>query len=198
MPDCTHVRRFDGAAALMRLVVLAASLAAILAASYSLVSNGPALPSQPTWAIWRLPILEVVAIVLILMLFWAYRRPSRSWAVDAIVAALGLASSIIGLAGAFLVASAVSLKTSGFALSRAAQFRRITEPAVLDGALKFAALTALPAIIGFWIARRRVRTTGRVSMAGAALRFATAGIALAVLLAGATAAAVICRRLIWS
>jgi hypothetical protein len=117
--------------------------------------------------------------------------------IDAIAAALGVASAIAGVACVLLFAFALELQISGPAWSRLILIQRITDPSNAAGALGLAALGAAPGFIGYAIARRRLRAASRISLAAVACRFALVGIALSCLLAAVAASVAVWRWLAW-
>jgi hypothetical protein len=190
--------RLIGCGLVLRTAVLAAALAPTLAAAYVFISSSPALPTKSQWAIWRVPVLEGVAGALVLGLFWTSRRPSsRSWATDSIAAALGVAAAIVGVASVLLFAFAVDLRMSGASRNATYVLHRMTDPRTTADAVAFSALTLLPGLVGYWLARRRAREFGRVSLAAVALRFSLVGITIGLLLGAWAVSAVVWRTLIW-
>jgi hypothetical protein len=191
MSERTDGRLADRVATLLRSAVLIACLMAILVGAYGVV-----LPTG--WSKWRLSILIAAAGGLALMLGWPSRRAAtRVRSADDVALMFGVASMVLGIGAAMLIAYGLALKISEERISPQTLIYRLTHPSVLAGLLTFAAPVALSGGLGLWIAWRRGRATGRVSMAGAAGRFSTVGLGIAGLITAAAAAAAIYRWLMW-
>jgi hypothetical protein len=193
MSEATGVRMADRAARLMRLAVLMAALAGIL-----LVSYGLAVPLPPRWSAWRVPVAMTTVGCLALLLVWpSQRAATKARTADEVAVMLGLASMIVGIAAAMLVAYGVVLHVSEDRASTQSLIYRLTDPWVLIAILTMAAPAVILGGLGLAIARRRARVDGRVSAAGMAFRFSAVGLACAALIASFAAAAATYRWLIW-
>jgi hypothetical protein len=181
----------DRVATLLRSGLLIACLVAILVGAYGLV-----LPTG--WSEWRLSILIASASGLALML----SRPSRRAATgvrsaDDVALMFGVASMVLGIGAAMLIAYGLALRISEARTSPQTLIYRLSHPSVLAWFLAFALPAALSGCLGLWIAGRRDRATGRVSMAGAAGRSSTVGLGIAGLIAAMVATAAVYRWLMW-
>jgi hypothetical protein len=191
MSEGRDSRPADRVAALLRSAVLIACLVAILVGVYGLV-----LPTG--WSKWRLSGLIAAAGGLALVLGWPSRRAAtRVRSADEVALMFGVASMILGIGAAMLIAYGIALKISEERTSPQTLIHQLTHPSVLAGLLTFAVPATLSGGLGLWIAWRRDRTTGRVSMAGAAGRFSTVGLGTAGLIATVVATAAIYRWLMW-
>jgi hypothetical protein len=189
----TEVRAADRAARLFRSAVLIAGLAGILLVSYDL-----AVPLPPPWSAWRLPTAIATAGGLVLVLAWPTRREAmRARTAEEVALMLGVASTILGIAAAMLVAYGMALHFAEDRVSTQSLIYRLTHPWVLASILTLAAPAALSGGLGWEIARRRARAAGRVSAAGLAFRFSALGLGCAGLIASLAAAAAIYRWLTW-
>jgi hypothetical protein len=181
----------DRVATLLRSGLLIACLVAILVGAYGLV-----FPAG--WSAWRQSILIASAGGLALML----SRPSRRAATtvrsaDDVALMFGVASMVLGIGAAILIAYALALRISEGRTSPQALFSRLSHPSILAWFLAFALPAALSGCLGLWVAWRRDRATGRVSMAGAAGRSSTVGLGIAGLIAAMVATAAAYRWLMW-
>jgi hypothetical protein len=191
MSEGSDGRPADRVATLLRSAVLIACLGAILVGAYGLV-----LPTG--WSVWRLSILIASAGGLALMLSWPSRRAAtRVRSADDVALMFGVASMILGIGAALLIAYGLALRISEARTSPQRLIYQLTHPSVLAGLLTFAVPAALLGGFGLWIAWRRDRTTGRVSIAGAAGRFSTVGLGIAGLIAAVVATMAIYRWLMW-
>jgi hypothetical protein len=191
MSERTDGRPADRVAALLRSAVLIACLVAILVGAYGLVF--PIGRSE-----WRMSIMIAAAGGLALMLGWPSRRAAtRVGSADDVALMFGVTSMVLGIGAAMLVAYGLALRISEERTGPQTLIYRLSHPSVLAWFLASALPAALTGSIGRWIAWRRDRTTGRVSMAGAAGRFSTVGLWIAVVIATAVATAAIYRWLIW-
>jgi hypothetical protein len=191
MSEGSEGRPADRVATLLRSGLLIACLVAILVGAYGLV-----FPAG--WSAWRQSILIASASGLALML----SRPSRRAATtvrsaDDVALMFGVVSMVLGIGAAILIAYALALRISEARTSPQALFYRMSHPSILAWFLAFALPAALSGCLGLWIAWRRDRATGRVSMAGAAGRSSTVGLGIAGLIAAMVATAAVYRWLMW-
>jgi hypothetical protein len=193
MSDGTGVRAADRAAGLLRSAVLLAGLAAILLVSYGIVA-----PLPPAWSWWRLPIGIAAGGGLALLLLWPSRRAAtKTRTFDEVTRMLGVASAVLGIGAAMLVAYGLVLTFTEERFSAQTQLYRLTHPSVLVSLLIIAAPAAITGALALVVARRRARAAGRVSAAATAVRFSIVGLACVGLLAAIGASAVIYRWLTW-
>ena len=193
MSDGTGVRAADRAAGLLRSAVLLAGLAAILFVSYGIVA-----PLPPAWAWWRLPIGIGAGGGLALLLLWPSRRAAtKSRTFDEVTRMLGVASAVLGIGAAMLVAYGLVLNFTEERFSAQTQLYRLTHPSVLVSLLIIAAPAAITGVLAVIIARRRARPAGRVSAAATAVRFSIVGLVCAGLIAATAATAALYRWLTW-
>jgi hypothetical protein len=193
MVERITVRAVDRAARLTRTAVLAAALAAILFVAY-----GSVLGVSPAWSAWRLPVGIGAAGGLLLSLAWSFRRTeARATSADQVAAMLGLASAILGVGAALLVATGVTLNYSENRQTIQTFVYGMTSPGTVVSCLMIAAPAAIAGGLGLAIARRRGDAAGRVSAAGAAARFSALGLGCAGVIAAFAAAAMIYRWATW-
>jgi hypothetical protein len=193
MSDRTDARVADRAEGLVRSAVLLAGLAAILFVSYGLVA-----PLPPRWTQWRLPIAIAAAGGLALLLAWPSRRAvMRARTIDGVAAMLGVASTVLGIGAAMLVAYGLVLNFSEERISTQTLLYRLTHPSILVSLLIIAAPAAISGGLALAISRRRARTAGRISAAATAVRFSIIGLGCVGLIAATGATAVIFRWLTW-
>ncbi len=197
MSERTDARPADRIATLLRSAVLIACLVAILVGACGLVlPTGLVFPAG--WSEWRLSILIAAAGGLALMLGWpSPRAATRVRSADDVALMFGVASMVLGIGTATLIAYGLVLKISEERTSLQALVHQLTHPSVLAGFLAFILPVALSGGLGLWIAWRRDRATVRVSMAGAAVRFSAVGLGIAGLITAALATAAIYRWLTW-
>jgi hypothetical protein len=193
MVERTAMWAADGAASLLRTAVLLAGLAAILFVSYGQVAPLPRGLSH-----WRLPIGISTAGGLTLLLAWPSRRAgARTRTADEVAAMLGVASAIVGIGAAMLIAIGVSFNVADNRQTTQAFIYQMTHPAVVISILTIAAPAAISGGLGLAIARRRARAAGRFSAAGVAVRFSIIGLGCAGVIVAFTAAVAIYRWVTW-
>ena len=191
MPERTDRRTADQIATLLRSAVLIACLVAILVGAYGLV-----LPNG--WSKLQMSILIATAGGLALMLGWSSRpAATRVRSADDVALMFGVASMVLGIGAAMLIAYGLALRISEERTSPRTLIYQLTSPSVLAGLLAFVLPVALSGGLGLWISWRRDRATARNHMAGAAARFSTVGLGIAGLLTAAMATAAIYRWLMW-
>jgi hypothetical protein len=166
-------------------------LAAILFGSFSLI-----LPPNH-WTVWRLPSLLAAGGAVALMIAWPSRSFMRPWIMDGLAAVLSLTSVIPAIGVTLLIAYGLSLQIAEHKGSTDSLIYRMTEPVILWQLLRFAIIPVVPGVIGLWIARRRLRAAGRVSLAGMAARFSTLGLGLSAMIGAMVVVAELCRRVMW-
>jgi hypothetical protein len=189
MSDAAHAFKLAGK--LVVPVILLMVMAAILFGSFSLI-----LPHHH-WTVWRVPVLIAAAGTVALMIACASFSSARPWMMDGLAAVLSLASVIPGIGVTLLVAYGLSLHIAEHQGSRESLIYQMTDPIVLWQLLYFAIIPAVPGIVGLWIARRRLRDAGRVSLAGMAARFSSLGLGLSVMMGAMVVVAALCRRVMW-
>ena len=99
-----------------------------------------------------------------------------------LAAVLSLGSVIPGIGVTLLIAYGLSLHIAEHQGSGESLMYQMTDPIVLWELLYFAIIPAVPGLVGLWIARRRFRDAGRVSLAGMAARFSGLGLGLSVMI----------------
>jgi hypothetical protein len=193
MAERIAMRAADRAASLVRTAVLLAGLAAILFVSY-----GQVAPLPHGLSLWRLPIGIATAGGLALLVAWPARRAGgRTRTADEVIAMLGVASAIVGIGAAILVAFGVTLNFAENRETTQAFIYRMTRPAMVVSLLAIAAPAAILGALGLAIARRRARAAGRVSAAGVAVRFSIIGLGCAGVIVAFAAAVAIYRWVTW-
>lgn len=176
---------------LLRSALLMGCLAAILVGAYGLV-----LPTG--WAERPLWILVATAGGLVLVMGLKSRRSTgRIRSVGDVALVFGIASMVLSVGAAMLIACAITLNITEDQASRLSVIHRMTQPSALIQILVFAMPGALSGCLGLWIARRREPSSSRGHMTGAARRFSTIGLAVACLIAAAVGAAAFYRWLTW-
>jgi hypothetical protein len=171
--------------------ILPSILVAILFVSFSLI-----LPGHQ-WTPWRVPILIAAGGAVALMIAWASYSTMRPWVMDGLAAVLSLSSAIPGIGITLLLAYGVGLHIAENKGSAESLMYQMTDPRTLWLLLYFAIIPTVPGAIGVWIARRRLREVGRVSLAGMATRFSKLGLGLSAMIVAVAAVAALCRRVMW-
>jgi len=171
--------------------ILLSILAAILFGSFSLI-----LPAHQ-WTVWRIPILIAAGGAVALMIAWPSYSTLRPWVMDSLAAMLSLASAIPGIGITLLFVYGLGLRIAEHRGSVESFIYEMTNPMALWLYLYFAIIPVLPGAVGLWIARRRLRDVGRVSLAGMAARFSKLGLGLSAMLGAVVAVAALCRRVMW-
>ncbi len=189
MSDAAHAFKLAGK--LVYPVILLLVMAAILFGSFSLI-----LPRHQ-WTVWRVPVLIAAAGVVTLMIACASFSSVRPWMMDGLAAVLSLASVIPAIGVTLLIAHGLSLHIAEHQGSGESLMYQMTDPIVLWQLLCCAIIPAVPGIVGLWIARRRLRDAGRVSLAGMAARFSSLGLGLSVMIGAMVGVAALCRRVMW-
>jgi hypothetical protein len=172
-------------------VILLMIMAAILFGSFSVI-----LPPHQ-WSVWRVPVLIAAAGAVLLMIASASFSSMRPWVMDGLAAVLSITSAIPAIAVTLLLAYVLSLEIAAREERWESVMHQWTDPIVLWQLLKSAMIAAVPGIVGLWIARRRLRDAGRVSLAGTAARFSKLGLGLSVMIGVMVLAAAIYRRFMW-
>jgi hypothetical protein len=172
-------------------VILLMIMAAILFGSFSLV-----LPPHH-WTIWRVPVLIAASGAVTLMITFASFSAVRPWVMDGLAVVLSLTSAIPGIGVAFLVVYGLSLHIAEREGTWESLMYQISDPITLWQLLKSAIVVAVPGIVGLWIAGKRLREMGRVSVAGTAARFSKLGLGLSMMIGVMVVAAAIYRRIMW-
>jgi intracellular septation protein A len=172
-------------------VILLMIMAAILFGSFSLI-----LPPHQ-WTVWRTPVLIAAAGAVTLMIASASFSSMRPWVMDGLAAVLIITSAIPAIAVTLLLVYGVGLQIAAREGSWESVMYQFSHPIVLWQLLNSATIAAVPGIVGLWIARRRLRDAGRVSMAGTAARFSRLGLGLSMMIGAIVLAAAIYRRLMW-
>ena len=171
--------------------ILLSILVAILFGSFSLI-----LPRHQ-WTVWRVPILIAAVEAVALMIAWPSYSTMRPRVMDGLAAVLGLASAIPAIAITLLFVYGIGLRIAENEGSRESLMYQMTDPMMLWQFLYFAIIPAVPGALGLWIAQRRLREVGRVSVAGMAARFSKLGLGLSAMLGVVVAVAALCRRVMW-
>jgi hypothetical protein len=114
-----------------------------------------------------------------------------------LAAVLGLASATLGIAMTLLIAFGLSSHIAEHTGSGLSLMYQMTNPMVLWQLMSFAIISAVRGVVGLWIARRRLREAGRVSLAGMADRFSKLGLGLSSVIGAVVVVAALCRRAIW-
>jgi hypothetical protein len=166
-------------------------LVAILFGSFDLI-----LPHHP-WTVWRVPILITAALTVTLPLAWAMYRAPRRWIIDGLAVVLGLTSAVLGMGMTLVIAYGLNLNISEYKGSRDSFVYMMTSSEALEYFLFYAMIPTLPGAFGLWIARRRLREAGRVSLTGMAARFASLGLGLSAMIGVFVAVAAVYRRVTW-
>ena len=172
-------------------VILLSILVAILFGSFSLI-----LPHHQ-WTVWGVTILTTAGITVTLLIAWANYSAVRNWIVDGSAAVLGLTSAILGIALTLLIAYGLNLRIGEHKGSRDSFVYQVTDPAALWLLLYCAIFPAVPGTVGLWIARRRSREAGRLSLPGTSARFSTLGLGLSAMIGVMVAVAALYRRVTW-
>lgn len=172
-------------------VILLMIMAAILFGSFSLI-----LPWHH-WTIWRVPVLIAAAGAVTLLITFASFSAVRPRVMDGLAAVLSLTSAIPAIGAAFLVVYGPSLRIAEREGTWESLVYEISDPIILWQLLSSAIVVALPGIVGLWIAGRRLREMGRVSVAGTAARFSKLGLGLSLMMAAMVVAAALYRRIMW-
>jgi len=193
MVERIALRAAGRAASLIRPAVLLAGLSAIL-----LVSYGQVAPLTRGLAYWRWPIGIATAGGLALLIAWPSQRAgARTRTADDVAAMLGVASTIVGIGAAILVAVGFSLNFADNRDTSQAYIYQMTNPAVALSLLAIAAPAATLGALGLVIACRGARTVVRVSAAGVAVRFSIIGLGCAAVIGALAAAVAIYRWMTW-
>ena len=190
MYDAT-VRRALHRGALIRSAVLLAALAALLSRS-----QGQAGPQPPglSWSDWRLPIGVAMVVGLTLSLAWPSQTPAaQAKAADYFAAMLGLASTILGIGAAMLIAIGISADIAERRIATHTFIYQMTGPVIVLYFLLMAAPAAVSGGLGLAIAGRRGWTAPRLSVAWLAVRLSTIGIGCAGLMGAASASLAVYR-----
>jgi hypothetical protein len=172
-------------------VILLSILVAILFGSFSLI-----LPLHH-WTVWRVPILIAAGGGVAMMIAWPSYSTLRPWVMDSLAAVLSLASAIPGIGITLLFAYGLGLQIAEHRGSVESFIYEMTNPMALWQRLYFAIIPVVPGAVGLWIARRRLRDVGRVSLAGMAARFSKLGLGLSAMIVAAVAVAALSRRVMW-
>jgi hypothetical protein len=176
---------------LIRSAVLLAALAALLS-----VSQGPAVPHPPGlygWD-WRLPIGIALALGVALSLARPSQGPTaKAKAVDYFAAILGVASTILGIGAAMLIAIGFTAGIIERRIATHTLIYQLTSPVIVLYFLLMAAPAAVSGGLGLAIAGRRGWTAPRLSVAWFAVRLSTIGISCAGLLGAASASLAVYR-----
>jgi hypothetical protein len=176
---------------LVFVLILLSILVAILFGSFSMI-----LPLH-RWTVWRAPILIAAGGAVALISACASYSSVRPWVMDSLAAVLGLTSAIPGIAITLLIAYGLSLQIAEHNGTRDSFIYQMTRPAILWELLYFAIIPAIPGAVGLWIARRRLQSAGRLSLAGVAARFSTLGLALSGMIGVTAAFGALLRRVMW-
>jgi hypothetical protein len=182
----------DRAGKLMVPIILLPILVAILFGSFSLM-----LPLHK-WTAWQVPIGFTAGGAVILLIALASYPAARPGLMNGLAAMLGLTSATLGIAVTLLIAYGLSLQIAENTGSRDSFVYQMTNPIALWYFMYFASIPAVPGVVGLWIARRRSREAGRVSLAGMAVRFSKLGLGLSSMIGAVVAVAALCRWAIWS
>jgi hypothetical protein len=173
--------------------ILLSILVTILFGSFILI-----LPPHHQWTtIWRVPILIAAAGAVALIIAGPPYSTVRPWVIDGLAAVLGLASAISGIGITLLFAYGLELQIAEYRGSVDSFIYQMTNPMALWYLLCVAIIPVLPGAFGLWIARKRLREVGRVSLAGMASRFSKLGLGLSAMLGVAIAVAALYRRAMW-
>jgi hypothetical protein len=174
--------------------ILLSILVTILFGSFILILP----PHHHEWTtIWRVPILIAAAGAVALVIAGPPYSTMRPWVMDGLAAVLSLASSISGIGITLLFAYGLNLQIAEYRGSVDSFIYQMTNPMALLYLLCFAIIPVLPGAAGLWIARKRLREVGRVSLAGMASRFSKLGLGLSAMLAVTVAVAALYRRAMW-
>ena len=172
-------------------VILLMIMAAILFGLFSLI-----LPAHQ-WTEWRVPVLIAAAGAVTLLITFASFSTERPWVMDGLAAVLSLTSAIPAIGVTFLIVYGISLHIAERTGSWESIMYELTDTVVLCLVLSSAMIVAVPGIVGLWIARRRLRIAGRVSVAGTAARFSKLGLGLSLMMGAMVVAAALYRRTMW-
>jgi hypothetical protein len=179
------------AGTLVVLVILLSILAAVLFGSFSLM-----LPRHQ-WTVWRVPILIAAGGAVALVIVCASYSSMRPRIMDGLAVVLGLASAIPGIGITLLIVYGLGLHIAEHKGSWESLMYQLTDARSLWQIAEFAIIPAVPGVGGLWIARRRLREMGPVSLAGMAARFSTLGLGLTTMIAVAVTVGALCRRVMW-
>ena len=116
---------------------------------------------------------------------------------DGLAALLSLASAISGIGITILFAYGLGLRIAEYRGSVDSFVYQMTHPMALGFFLSFAIIPVFPGAFGVWIARKRLKEVGRVSLAGVASRFSKLGLGLSAMLGVTIAVAAVYRRVMW-
>jgi hypothetical protein len=185
------VQALNRAGKLVVPIILLSILVAILFGLFSLM-----LPPDK-WTAWRVPILIAAGGAVAAMTAWSSCAPMRRWFMIGLAVGLGLTSATRGIAITLLIAYGLSLQIAEHTGSWDSFVYQMTNPMALWYLLCFASIPAVPGVVGLWIAGRRLREAGRVSLAGMAVRFSKLGLGLSSMIGVMVVVAALCRRAIW-
>jgi hypothetical protein len=172
-------------------IILLSILVAILFGSFSLI-----VPHRH-WTVGQVPIGFAAGGAVTLLIAWARYPAARPGIMNGLAAVLGLTSATLGIAITLLIAYGLNLRIAEHTGSRDSFIYQMTDPMVLGYILCIASIPAVPGVVGFWMARRRLREAGRVSLAGMAVRFSKLGLGLSSMIGVVVVVAALCRRAIW-
>jgi hypothetical protein len=155
-------------------------------------------PQNHEWTtIWRVPIVIAAAGALAIVMARPPYSTMRPWVMDGFAAVLSVASAISGIGITLLFAYGLELQIAEYRGSVDSFIYQMTHPMALLYLLCFAIIPVLPGAFGLWIARKRLREVGRVSLAGMASRFSKLGLGLSAMLGVTIAVAAVYRRAMW-
>jgi hypothetical protein len=155
-------------------------------------------PQHHEWTtIWRVPIVIAAAGALALIVARPRYPTMRPLLMDGLAAVLSVASAISGIGVTLLFAYGLELQIAEYRGSVDSFIYQMTNPMALWYLLFFAIIPVLPGAVGLWIARKRLREVGRVSLAGMASRFSKLGLGLSAMLGVTIAVAALYRRAMW-